>query len=457
MTPAPFCAGVAEVEITPPMGVELCGYGPYLKRTCDQVLDPLYARALWMQFPEAEAVIIAVDICTVSREIRDAAAALLKERFGLDSGHVMVAASHTHSGPSGQEMIGWGERDAEYLARLPGLLAEAAGRARAAAVPAGAGACRMRINGIGRNREQPQIGPVDPAAQLLAVTRTDGSLLALLYNYGAHGVTRYPFSSRISADWPGLVAARVKAETGAMALFLQGACANVNAHEITFSIEHPDAEQVACDLRTEETARLFCDQALPALSIIRPSPTPLFRAAWKELELPCVPMERPALEQIIARRKAGADRMTLAQLRPFAQRLTSETEEEKAWREDRFAVDSAMRQIELMSRPPYVRKAPVQLLRIGESVLVGWPCEAFVELGIELRQRSPYPLTFLSSFANDTAGYMPTVASFESKGQGNEYGYYPREFTPLVYAHLPYRADVSRILVEETLQMIRAL
>ena len=38
--------GYGQRELTPPMGVELSGYGYFLERRCDAVQDPLYARAL---------------------------------------------------------------------------------------------------------------------------------------------------------------------------------------------------------------------------------------------------------------------------------------------------------------------------------------------------------------------------------------------------------------------------
>ena len=49
-------AGAAKVNITPPMGVEMCGYGPYLKRQCTEVLDPLYANALWLEANDVQPI-----------------------------------------------------------------------------------------------------------------------------------------------------------------------------------------------------------------------------------------------------------------------------------------------------------------------------------------------------------------------------------------------------------------
>jgi len=39
-------AGIGKREITPEMGVELAGYGPFLERKSTSVHDPLFCKAL---------------------------------------------------------------------------------------------------------------------------------------------------------------------------------------------------------------------------------------------------------------------------------------------------------------------------------------------------------------------------------------------------------------------------
>ena len=459
MKPSALLAGAAQVDITPPMGVEMCGYGWYEKRLCTEILDRLQARALWLEVGEQAVAILAVDLCTIDLATHAAVARQLEAACGLRSEKLMICASHTHSGPATQYMIAWGERDPGYMARLPAALAEAVLQARTAAVPARCGACRTRISDVGVNREQPALAPLDTAAQLLRVDREDGAPVAVLYNFGAHGVARYPFTSRISADWPGLVAACIADEMGGVpALFLQGPCGNINAHDMTFERRAPEIRQQVCDARAGEVARRFSAQILPALKTLKTSPPAELRTLWKSIPLPCLPTDCAEMERLVRDHQALADGMTLAQLRPLHERMSSETGAERAWREARWNVDRARRQMDLLTRqPPQVREAVIQVIKLGDAVLVGWPAEVFVELGLELRQRSPFPLTFVSSFTNDTVGYIPTAAAYESKGKGNDFGRYPRDFTHFIYGHLPFRDDVGRILVEESMGMLNAL
>ncbi len=448
-------AGVARVEITPPLGVEMCGYGPYEKRQCTEVLDPLYARALWLAHGEARLLIVSADLCMLDRALRDAAATELAARCGLPATAIMLVATHTHSGPATLNTVAWGAVDPTYRAWLTAQLVEAGAAACAAAVPARVGACRARVEGVGINREQPAIGPLDTAAQLLRVDTAAGQPLAALFNFGAHAVVRYPFTTRISADWPGMAATHLEQALGVeAALFLQGPCGNLNGHAMTFDRTDPRRNQVSCDMRVGDTALHLCAQILPALRGIVTAEVPL-AAAWREIALPIAPPDPATLQARIAQYRPLADSRTLADLPPLHARLTRETEEETRWRRARFEVDAAEEQLRLLADGALPIAAPLQVLTIGDARLVGWPGEIFVELGLELRQRSPHPLTFVASFANDDVGYIPTAAVFESRGQGNDFGRYPREMTPEIYRRLPFRADVGQVLVEETLGLLR--
>jgi neutral ceramidase len=451
-------AGAAEVNITPRMGVEMCGYGPNEKRVCTDVLDPLYARALWFENGDDAVLIISVDLCTVDRTIRDRAAAEISSRCGIPAQNVMVAASHTHSGPSAQMLIGWGERDPDYVACLPRMLVEAACGAKKNAQPASVGSCRQRVWNVGVNREQPELAPLDPAAQLMRVNRADGSPLAVVFNFGAHAVTRYPFTSRISADWPGLAASILRYELGgAIALFLQGPCGNINGSRVIFDRRDPESWQKVCDAQAGWTAMHFCEQVLPAVRRLQTRAEGVLRAELRTINLPCTKPDRGELERTVAANEKTADSMTLKALRPLHERIRNETEEEIAWRRARFEVDACRHQLNLLDEGKECVEAPLHLLRIGEAVIVGWPGEIFVELGLEVRQRSPHPLTFVSSVTNHCVGYVPTEAAYESQGRPNQFGVYPARMTPRIFGTLPLRRDVGRLLVEETVRGLAVL
>ena len=55
-------------------------------------------------------------------------------------------------------------------------------------------------------------------------------------------------------------------------------------------------------------------------------------------------------------------------------------------------------------------------MRIGDVALVALPGEPFVELGLEIKRRSPAPHTFVVGYANDWVGYLPTQVAWEQGG-----------------------------------------
>ena len=50
----------------------------------------------------------------------------------------------------------------------------------------------------------------------------------------------------------------------------------------------------------------------------------------------------------------------------------------------------------------------LQALRIGDLAVTAIPCEVFVEIGLELKRRNPFPASFTVSLANGYNGYLPT-------------------------------------------------
>ena len=58
----------------------------------------------------------------------------------------------------------------------------------------------------------------------------------------------------------------------------------------------------------------------------------------------------------------------------------------------------------------YPREVPIilQTLRIGDLGIAAIPCEVFVEIGLELKRKSPLQPTFTIELANGYNGYLPT-------------------------------------------------
>jgi len=62
----------------------------------------------------------------------------------------------------------------------------------------------------------------------------------------------------------------------------------------------------------------------------------------------------------------------------------------------------------------------VQAIQIGPAVFLSNPAEYFCSMGLEIKERSPFPSTYVVELANGGVGYVPNSEAFEETGGGYE-------------------------------------
>lgn len=249
-------AGFGKVDITPRVGMELCGFGPYLNRHSTRVLEPLYARAMAVELEGARWVLVSGDVIafstTLTRQIRE----IVRKATGLRDDQIMIHGTHTHSGPcTAPELIGWGDPDEPYLEVLPRFVARACIDAVNDLSEATFHHAEVDAIGFGYNRELPDPGrsnervlegkwitdkpqETDTTAQVLRVDR-GGKIVGFLTYFSCHPVVCCQRNHEIHGDFVGVATNRVeKDHPGAIGLFLQGAQGDINSNFV-----HGTAEQ----------------------------------------------------------------------------------------------------------------------------------------------------------------------------------------------------------------------
>ncbi|HTE18587.1 MAG TPA: neutral/alkaline non-lysosomal ceramidase N-terminal domain-containing protein, partial [Armatimonadota bacterium] len=88
-------AGVARVDITPPVGTPLGGYAGRLGRGSTGVHDPIHAKALVLDDGVTRLAVITTDLVGTNPEMTRRVAEAAK----FPPGQLLLCASHTHSGP----------------------------------------------------------------------------------------------------------------------------------------------------------------------------------------------------------------------------------------------------------------------------------------------------------------------------------------------------------------------
>ena len=408
---AVFRAGAATSNITPPLGASL--NGGMTDRKAAHVHDELYARCLVLDEGTTKIAIAVCDSCMIPREVADEAKRLIEQRTKIPASHVLISATHSHSTPTATPVF-QSKPDPDYVKLLTVRIAEGVDRAANNLAPAqlarSVARCpkhvfnrrwRMKPGTIppdpfGNRTDQVQMnppvasdnlvepaGPTDPDLWLLSLYGEDGPI-ALLANYALHYVGGPP-GDHVSADYFGAFARSVQdtyvgpRNLPMVAILSNGASGDVN--NIDFRNRRPPQKpyeqmtavgedlwaQAQLQLINEtyfKSAHLAARTATLRLGVRKPTPDEVKRA-----------------EEIVA---AAAGR----ELRSLPEIYAGET----------LAMKDYPDTVELV----------LQVLRIGDSVICAIPCEVFVEIGLELKAKSPFRRTAIFSLANGYNGYLPT-------------------------------------------------
>jgi hypothetical protein len=230
----PLRAGAAVVAVEVPEGAPLAGYserGPFNHHQGG--LAPIEARALVIagRGGRPRLALVTLDILLVTPPLR---AALRELAAPLELDGLIVAATHTHSGPGGYVsawipeagILGWYDAGVlRALTRAAGLALEHAARALA---PAALGVAVASSPALAINRRHAN-GPIDPSIPVLRVDGASGVPIATLFALAAHPAVMRPDNALLSPDYPGAARAFVEANRGGIALFVAGPLGDQNA------------------------------------------------------------------------------------------------------------------------------------------------------------------------------------------------------------------------------------
>ena len=425
------------------------------------VHDPLHVRAVAFECGEGRAVICLIDAIGIDREMSDIAKSRAAEKSGWNPEDMLICATHTHTAPKGGE--GMPGREAYEKLKYE-KLEEAIVQAIQSMEPARVGFSSEDEPSEVRNRrwflqpgtmppnplgEQEQVktnanrnhlvkpaGPIDPEICVIDVRTNRHKPLALIANYALHYVGGVPKKAdengrevgMASADYFGEFSRIMPYRLGGVnppanfvALMTNGASGDINNLVFTGS-RAPRSPFEQIRIVASKTA----DASWRAVRKIENYDTkPLIATRQREVDLPY----REPNEREIS----------------LAKNLLNRT------RQEREAINSrttsvATRVIEY-AKPEHPRTEPVliQAFRIGDQAIVSMPFEVLVEIGLEIKKKSPFKHTFLIELANGGYGYLPPPNQHKLGGYETWPG--TSRFQP----------QSSEILIKHLLEMLQEL
>lgn len=410
-------AGAAMTNITPFLDMPIVG--GWTSPPAAHIHDELWARALVLDNGQTRLAIVIVDNIGPSRGVCDEAKKIIQEKTGIPTSNIMIAGTHTHSSVSarGDRRLERENSFTDYQAFLIRRIADAVRLAVNNLTPAQiawdaaqepsqvfnrryfmkpgtptpnpfGGTDQVVMNpGQGNPNILKAAGPTDPEICFLFVRTKEGRPIALLANYGLHYVGP-GIGNVISADYFGVFADRIQELLGAdrldppfVGMLSNGASGDIN----NINWLQKEERRWAPYERMRYVANIVAQRVFEALQEVTYHDWVELAAAATDLP---IKTRKPTPEQI-----------------EYAKAVLAKPEDAPRYHVHERTY--AQRVLNLVDAPEEV-DIPLQVFRIGQVGICAMPFEVFAEIGLELKQKSPLPRTFVISHANGHYGYLPT-------------------------------------------------
>lgn len=407
--------GAAKEVITPVLGTPMEGY--FVPRIAQGVDDDLYCKAVVLERDNVKVALVVCDLVNMPPQVAEPARKLIGEAaaLGIPADHVMLSATHTHTGPV---LLRGSARDPSegdpfekakaYEAGLPELILKAVQKANAKLAPARASMAMGHVAHLSFNRRyfmkngtvgwnpgklNPKVkgpaGPIDPDVPVVYFETAEESPrpIATYTGFAMHMDTIG--SERFSADYAAPLCAMLNKAKGddMLAIFGTGAAGDIN---------HVDPNTARKQEGLDEARRIgtiLAGEVIKQYGCLEPLSDGPIRVKTSRLTL-SLPEIKPgdvewARDVIL---KPNKSRMAIDRVK-------------------------ALKILDTVARKDQPLEVDVQVISIGDDLAwVSFPGELFVELGLDVKARSPFKQTIVVELANGAVGYLPTSRAF---AQGN--------------------------------------
>lgn len=409
--------GMAELEITPSVGMRLCG--TFHERLSTGVHDPLMVRSIVFSQADLSFALAGCDLAMISPSVASQARTQIAASCGLSPNHVLIHGSETHNGPDyfGEFREAFHRRalavhghDPAEPGNFPKTLAESIAAAvcqahanrRPASLSFAHSQCegiafyrrfRMKDGTIGWNpgKVNPEIvaptGSTDTSVPVLAIHQEGRDKpTGILTGFAMHLAILN--DSEYGADYPFYLTRglRTRIVPDLFVHFMQAPCCEVNHIDVSSEQRqggHAWAEHVG------ESLAAVVDNAMPNLDSLD-NPNLAARSKTVTLQLRQYPPDVVARQQEIW---FGNRRQGLA----FLDLVHAAT------------VSGIYDRHEGGPLPVLL-----QAFRLdAHTAIIGLPSEVSVEFGLRIKEQSPFKHTIAVQLSNDWCGYIPPRRIFD--------------------------------------------
>ena len=423
-----FKLGAAKTGMTPPKG-SIIG-DSYGIRVSEGVHDELYIKTLVFEQAGQRVAFITLDVISLPHLLVMTSRALIHKQTGIAVNNIILNATHLHAGPQMNplfwDVVGGSAKlkSQEYTHKMPELILESVESAISKIQPVHVSIGNVQETSISFNRRflmkdgtfktnpgklNPNIvrpaGPIDPSLSMVYFESLDKKPVAILVNFALH--VAVVGGNNFSSDFPGVMSnliGKVKGEE-VVTVFTNGTSGNINHIDVS------NSNQLSGFDESQRIGTILANRVLNALNSLRPIPITSLKATIQAVNLPVFKVVEQ-LEMIWA--KDVISKFGKPKGSGFADVVS-------AWR----ILDLVKYQGGLDTRHNSTTTVPltvdgsaleseVSVIAFGDQMaLVGFPGDAFVELGLGIKLNSPFPFTIVSEQSgNGTLSYIPNKKAF---------------------------------------------
>jgi hypothetical protein len=452
---APLKAGVAKVDVSHPDA------GP--------PQPPCYVRALALSDGTTTAVLCSIDAVSIGQighirnDFMEKVRGALQKDHGIAPGNFLINASHCH----GVICADVDQRTVDCVARaLANMVPVKAGMGigqedrisenRRVRLKNGKEADVRHAYALPGNDQIAEIGPIDPQIGVLRLDRLDGRPLAVVYNFACHPIMGVPTGAN-TADFTGFSSQVIEETLGndSVALFVQGCGGDINPVRYKDVTQPRDGEPLGnlLALSTLKAVRAIETRADAPLKVLNES-LELPRADLAERidaleaeiprvvknlrgtslnfqtflplivkyevggEFPSAPSPAYLLDRQLGRSNLDKlDAANRANITAYLQNI--QTMEELTRMQTNLAL-LKMHQAQNVAAGKRTVDVEVGGLRVGDFVLVTFPGELTVRIGLNLKERAKQKPVFVAGYTNGYIYYAPTAEQLLNVGNAQE-------------------------------------
>lgn len=407
-------AGAAVTDITPETPHFLHGY-PFVERKSTGVHDPLCSSVLYLSDGIGQVVFISNDIIYVDKDITERIRKSIHQQTGIPAGNIMIAATHTHSGPVTVDLVisesdlVVPKADKHYLEKMEDGVTEAAVKAFKNAVPAEAAFLTGDATGVGTNRHDPD-GPKDLEVPAMIVrAASDKQPIACMLVCSMHPTILHEDSTLYSGDFPHFIREALQRDLlgkGCPVVYFTGTAGNQSPRHVTKENTFREACRIGEIVAGSLTSR-FTDNILFSSDMA-------VSALQAGTDLP--KKEFPPVEWAEQNRKEKKERFETLKKHSGAPWEIRTAEVNWFGSEELLFLAQKAQSGSLGEVYGKCLPAEIQVIKTGDWSFVAWPGEVFAEFGLALKKR--FKNVALITYANgELQGYITTK-------EANDKGFY---------------------------------